>query len=349
MPSWSLFASATGSVIAPLRLPAWRIGLVALLSVALAVTHQITPYFIVASLVVLVLFGLLRPVWIPLVPLVPAAVWALINYSSWKGYFSFSEIFNLGANIKTPGVTVPGEHPDLVLKLSTLALATGPLVVGVAALVYLLRNHKRLDIALAVCAASAASLVLATDYGQEGLYRTTLFALPWLSVLALGDGPRALFRRSYSLVPLFALLTATFLFANFGLDGMNAVRPSQIRAEQNYELGAPPGSMIMFIGANDNPVNVTYRYPEVLADEESPNGKHKISALVSSLVRMGPNYPRFYVATTEAGKVAGQLYNLYGPRYYGDIDSALRSSPNFKLIFDQGGTQVYEYRASPRS
>jgi len=238
---------------------------VALLSVALAVTHQITPYFVVASLVVLVLFGLLRPVWIPLVPLIPAAAWALINYQVWKGYFSFSEIFNLGANTATPGSSVVGEHPDSVLKLSTLALAAGPLVVGVLALVYLLRCHRRLEMALAVCAASAGSLVLVTDYGQEGLYRTTLFALPWLCVLAFGNGPRAIMRRGYSVVPLFVFLAATFLFANFALDGMNVVRPSQIQAERKFELTAPAGSMLVSLGVNP-PVNVTYRYPQIQSD-----------------------------------------------------------------------------------
>ena len=211
-----------------------------LLQFAIAITRQITPYFIVASLVVLVLFGLLRPIWIPLVPLVPGAGWALLNYSSWKGYFSFSDIFNLGANVQTPAATIVGEHPDIVLKISTIALATGPFVVGVLALWFLLQNRTRLNFALAVCAASAGSLVLITDYGQEGLYRTTLFALPWLCVLAVGDGPRTLLRSTYLRVALFALLSMTFIFANFALDGMNAVQPSQIQAEQNYELSAPP-------------------------------------------------------------------------------------------------------------
>ena len=341
-------ASAEGSVVARFRLPRWRIGVVVILSLAMAVTHQITPYFVVASLVVLVLFGLLRPVWIPLVPLVPAAAWALINYQAWKGYFSFSEIFNLGANVQTPGATIVGEHPDVVLRLSTFALAAGPFVVGVLAVAFLVRSHRRVDIALAVCAASAGSLVLVTDYGQEGLYRITLFALPWLCILALGNRPKALFQRAYSLVPLFALLTTTFLFANFALDGMTVVRPSEVQAERNFELSAPPGSMLMYLGANDTPVNVTSRYTEVQTSQESFSSKDKISQLVDSLVQEGANHPRFYVATSEAGMYAGQLYRLYGPQYYREVDSALRTSPHFRTVFDEGGTQVFELRTSTR-
>ena len=94
-------AAVGRSAAVQFRLPAWRIAVVALLSLALAVTHQITPYFVVASLAVFVVFGLLRPVWIPLVPLIPAAAWAAVNYQSWKTYFSLSDIFNLGANVAT--------------------------------------------------------------------------------------------------------------------------------------------------------------------------------------------------------------------------------------------------------
>ena len=239
-----------------------------------------------------------------------------------------------------------GERPDVVLHLSTLALAAGPFVVGALAVLFLLRNRGRLEFALAACAASAGSLVLITDYGQEGLYRTTLFALPWLCVLALGNGPKAVLRRSYTLVPLIVLLSTTFLFANFALDGMNVVRPSQLQAERNFELSAPLGSMMMYVGANDNPVDATYRYNYVLTSEESPKGK--VDSVVTGLIRTGQGYPRFYVATSQAGVYAGELYDLYTPRYYAAINAALQASPRFKSVFDQGGTRVFELRSPTR-
>jgi hypothetical protein len=338
--------SAAGAV--RFRLPAWRIAVVVVLSLALAVTHQITPYFVVASLTVLVAFGLLRPVWIPLVPLVPAAVWALLNYEEWKGYFSFDKIFDLGATASTPGASIVGEHPDLVLRLSTDALAAGPLVVGILAVLFLLRNHGRLEMALALSAASAGSLVLVVAYGQEGLYRTTLFALPWLCVLALGGGPKGLFRRTQRIVPLLALLTASFLFASFALDGMNDVRPSELQAERSFELKAPPGSMLVYVGPEDVPGNATYRYPQMQPYEEPLSGKESINSVVTSLIQMGRGYPTFYVATTQAAIYAGELYGLYSPQYYTSLTSALRASPHFKIVQDQGGTQVFELRAPTR-
>ena len=286
-------AISEGSVVERFRLPEWRIGMVVVLSLALAVTHQITPYFVVASLAVLVLFGLLRPLWIPLVPLIPAAAWALINYSSWAGYFSFAGFGNVAANVSTPGASIPGEHPDIVLRLSTLALAGGPFVVGLLAVVFLLRNRKRLDIALAVCAASAGSIVVATNYGEEGLYRATLFALPWLCVLAIGSGPKVFIKRNYVLVPLLALLSMSFIFANFALDGWNVIRPSQIQAESTFELHASPGSYLMSMGVNP-PNDFAYRYPELQEGMVYLDDKHDIPDLVHSMEALGTGFPSFY-------------------------------------------------------
>jgi hypothetical protein len=329
-------------------LPAWRIGVVVVLSLGLAVTHQITPYFVVAALFVLVVFGLLRPVWIPLVPLIPAAAWAAINYQTWKGYFSFSKILDLGSNVSTPGAAIVGEHPDVVQRVSTDALAAGPFVVGVLAVLFLVRNRRRPEIALAFCAASAGSLVLFTSYGQEGIYRTTIFALPWLAVLALGGGSRTLFRRSITLVPLFALLATTFLLANFALDGKNVVSPAELQAERHFELNASPGSRLVYVGAQDDPYDATFRYTVVQAGQESLDGKDKIGPVVTSLAQMGRNYPHFYVATTQAGVYAGELYGFYTPQYYDSFVAAMRASPDFKTVSNQGGTQVFEFKSTNR-
>ena len=338
--------SAAGAV--RFRLPTWRIAVVVLLSLALAVTHQVTPYFVVASLTVLVAFGIVRPVWIPLVPLVPAAAWALVNYEQWKGYFSFDKIFDLGATASTPGASIVGEHPDLVLRLSTDALPPAHSSWGSWRFSSSFGITEGWSWPWPCLRQSAGSLVLVVAYGQEGLYRTTLFALPWLCVLALGGGPKGLFRRARVIVPLVALLTATFLFASYALDGMNNVRPSELQAERTFELKAPPGSVLVYVGPQDVPGNATYRYPQMQPYEETLSGKEKIGAVVTSLVQMGRGYPKFYVATTQAATYAGELYGLYSPQYYASLTSALRASPHFQTVQDQGGTQVFELRAPTR-
>ena len=140
-------ATAEGSVAEQFRLPPWRIGLVVALSLALTMTHQITPYLVGASLIILVLFGFLRPRWIPLVPLLPAGIWAIVNHSVLGRYFSVSTIGDLIGNVAPPSAKIAGVNQDLPLRISTVSLGGGALLVGVLALVFVLRNRRRLDVA----------------------------------------------------------------------------------------------------------------------------------------------------------------------------------------------------------
>ncbi len=335
-----------GTVIAPYRLPTWRIVVVGLLSLAIAVTHQITPYFVVASLAVLVIFGFLRPRWVALVPLAPAAAWAIFNYPAWKGYFSFSGIGNVLANIATPGARISGQHPDIVLRISTVALAAGPFVVGVLAVIAVLQNRSRLNIALIACAASAGTIVLATDYGQEGLYRTTLFALPWLAVVAVGRGRRAISHRAYIVVPLLVLLVTTFIFANFALDGWNVVRPSEIQAESDFELSATSGSVLISLGAASSPNSLTYRYSQLQFENVEVGNHSNDQAVIDSLLSQEKDYPSVYVFTSESSQFGGELLGLYTPKQYEGIVEALHRSSRFRTVLFTKATQLFEAQPS---
>ncbi len=338
--------NSDGVVMVPYKLPVWRIIVVGLLSVAISVTHQITPYFVVASLAVLVIFRLLRPRWVAFVPLAPAAAWAIYNYPAWKGYFSFSGIGNVLANIATPGARISGQHPDIVLKISTVALAAGPFVVGVLAVITVLRNRTRLNIALITCAASAGTIVLATDYGQEGLYRTTLFALPWLAVVAVGKGRQSISRHTYVVVALLALLVTTFVFANFALDGWNVVRPSEIQAEQDFELSAPSGSVLISLGAASSPNSLTHRYSVLQFENFDIDSSSKTGSVVASLLKQEKDYPSVYVFTSESSKYGGELLGLYGAKQYQGIVAALHNSPHFRTVLYTKATQLFEAEPS---
>ena len=45
--------------------------------------------------------------------------------------------------------------------------------------------------------------------------------------------------------------------------------------------------MLIYVGANDDPLSATYRYAQVLTSEESLNGKDKIGPVIDALVQMG--------------------------------------------------------------
>ena len=338
-------ATTEGSIAARARMEPWRIGIVVFLSLAISVTHQITPYLVGGALVVLVVFGLLRPLWIPLVPVVPAALFAWGNWSVLGRYFSISTIGNVTSNVATTGGQVSGAHKDIVLTLSTYALALGPLLIGVLALAFVVRNHNRQVLAIAACALSAGSLVLATNYGNEGVLRVTIFALPWLAILAVGSGNRVTLKGPWALAFLLAALTLTFVMANMALDGWNVVRPSQVSADRVFEASAPKGATLIGIGAGPladltaSYPNVNYRTVEI-TDQVSP------ATVVDLLASGGHEFPNLYILTSESASYYGQLDGLFSPRYYDSVVSDLKKSTNFRLVFNSKGAQLFELRSS---
>jgi len=236
------------------------------MSVAIAVTHQLTPYMVTAALVVLAVFGRTRTRWAPGVTLAPAVGWALLHLSNVKEYFSFDDLGNISNNIATPGAVRGGPIPDLLIRVNSLFLAADALIIGVVALAVLLRNRTGLNIALALGAASSGGLLLANAYGHEGDFRIVLFALPWLAILA-ADFRFAAQRRTIVLwsMVLPALLVA-YLVADMSLDYINSVRPGDLQAVQTFEDRAPPGSTLIAIGDGYVPFTATGRYH--LVDEE---------------------------------------------------------------------------------
>ena len=339
-------ASAEGSVAEQFRIPLWRLALVAGISLALAATHQITPYLVGASLIVLVAFGFLRPLWAPLLPILPAAVWALINLSVVRRYFQPGTIGDLSGNLSGPGARIAGAHKDTVLVTSSDALALGAVTVGLLAFVFLVRNRRKLDVALAACAASAGTLTLVTNYGNEGILRVTTFALPWLSVLAVGSGTRALLKRPRSIAPVLVLLVATFVMADMALDGWNAVAPVDIQAERYFETFAPDHAIILALGSS-SPAKLTQRYPNLRFKAGIIDAEGSDAALLAYLARNPANLPAVYVYTSESAKYYGELEGIWSAAYYDGVVRALRGSPLFTTIIDTPTTQLF--RLNPKT
>jgi hypothetical protein len=340
-------ATAEGSIAEQFRLPPWRIGLVVALSLALAFTHQITPFLVGAGLIVLVLFGFLRPRWIPLVPILPAGIWAIVNHSVLGRYFSISSIGDLIGNVAPPSAKVAGAHQDLPLRISTVSLGGGALLVGILALVFLLRNRRRLDVALAVCAASAGVLTVTTPYGNEGILRVTIFALPWLSVLALGSGPKMVLRRSLTVVPVLVVLVATYIFATTGLDGWSVVRPSELHAEQIFEREAPLHAVLVGLG-DPPPEKLTARYPVLRWGGIIIEDQYPASLLVRNLSQIPQHIPAVYIYTSVSGKIYGQLQNLWTAEFYDQLVSELRHSPHFETILDTKDAQLFKLKPTAK-
>ena len=221
---------------------------------------------------------------------IPALCWAGAWHSVVLANFSFSQLLQLD-NFRPPlTLATPGLHRLPIVAIGSGALTLGLLILIVLAARGFLSNVRRgWAWAYGLSTGTGLALILFQSYGNEGIFRAALFAIPWLAILAvvpmaeagtsaqhgqlvvgrgratLGRGLEALRRGSVrlgrwrvvlegtALTALFVTLLATFCLASFGLDGSDVLRPSEVRASQYFISHAPARSALLGMGAGDSP------------------------------------------------------------------------------------------------
>ena len=351
------------------RMRRLRVAATVPIGIAVVVIHQISPFIVFSALAVLVLARAIRPWWSPLLILVPAVAWTLINASTLTRYVSSSTLGNLLANLAPPSHP-PTAFPEPLIAVLTFNMpAVALLCVGVAAMFALYRNRDRTALLLALLAISPLGLSLLTNYGGEGIFRITLFALPWLTILALYQAPSRRGQRGRRRQPSIrwgtvagAGVAATGLMAisilgQTGMDWVRIVRPGALAAERHFEQVAPKGAYLLAVGSdNATPVQQTYRYLEfVYTSREgmAPDGESGYPKVT------GPAYdpvadvravttrfrqieaPKHYALVS---KEIGAYGERYGSQKYSDylrMAKAFDASSSWKLVKQTPDASLY--------
>ncbi|WP_146220386.1 hypothetical protein [Geodermatophilus normandii] len=322
-------ATASGRARAGLGL------LVAVVSCAIAVTHQISPYLTVAALVALFAFRVVRSWWLPVVVLVPALAWAAVNFEQVSSYFSPSAVGNVVANVRPPSLSYNDFSESLTARLTYGLPALLLVLIGLLAVVSWWRRRDRRSWALLVTAASPGLLAFGSDYGQEVVFRVALFALPWLAIAV------ALLRLPRRSAPVGLALGAVVLVAvhTYGMTGMDYARV--MRADEAAQLAqlersAPDGAVLFSLGTGAaTPYRLTEDYFRIQFGvltyhgptaelPAAPEDQAEADAVVGQLADVlqdtidGPVYVD--VSTAESGYT-----DLYGIQRAADFDRYARA------------------------
>jgi hypothetical protein len=156
--------------------------LIIILFAAVALTHQLTPFWILLVVGLLVITRRLKPWWL-VVPLAAIAIAQVVyNWDQVSNYplWSFDFLKNTQSNImKYHPVPVLGQR---VVSYGNKALASA--IWGGSALVLLYRWRKKQPFwALGVLALSAMIILGGQDYGGEAIFRVYLYCLIGCSVV----------------------------------------------------------------------------------------------------------------------------------------------------------------------
>ncbi len=285
-----------------------RVGVGVLTALLMAVTHQITPYMTGLALVVLLLFRISRAIWLPIVTVVPAGIWAGLHSSVLRNHVGSAQVGKLSNFAPPGGGPASGHALNVVLADVSTFGAVG--IVGLLALFALVTTRDRTRTALAVCAAVPAFLPLVNGYGNEAVFRMILFALPWLAILAASWHARTGAAQNilqFLIVPAtVATLTTSYIVASFSTDGAYVNEPGTLTLERLFEHQAPDNSVLVLFGANEAPVLSTARYPDFtfltksFTSQETPT-QAAVSTIDTTLSGF-PRRPAYYLMVTTSGQ-----------------------------------------------
>ena len=350
-----------------------RLALVLAIGCALAVSHQLSPYVVGGVLVVLVVLRQVRPWWTPALVLGPAIGWALLNYGDVSGFLDFSS-FGSVANFRPPETDAsPGLERLPIVGWTVRTLAGGLLLLGLlAAWTWLAalrrawptperrRTVLRL-LALAGAPAVALVLVAANPYGQEGIFRAVLFAVPWLASLAAWPLHRpGLLRGRLPLTLVGVVLTGTFLVASFGLDRINVVRQGDLRVLEQLNAQAGPGrdgsQLVLVLLAGDLPTSagregvsqglVSYDELDVAADLTKQPPARQEAELTRAADAFGQvnNADQLYVLWSPTSAAYSRAYGLQTLEQSAELRDAFADDGRWETAASDDGSVLFRYR-----
>ena len=323
--------------------------LVIVLAVALAPSHQLSPYMLAGLLFILLLCGRLWARWLPFVVLLAAVVWFVLGARDfWIG--QLHEITgSIGDLSSSVNQGFDQRLSDNAGRETMLDVRIGiTLVVGLlaAAGAFQLRRKKKRSLTLVLMAITAFGMAVAQPYGGEILIRCYLFALPLFALLGavlLNDLLTATFGKVWlrrTAIVVGTVIIAGLMFSDVAARGGNDAYVAFTRADidavqKAYDL-AKNGQTLDTVAAYA-PVSEWQRLGQV--DQAS----------IESHCEPFPNpdpcvqkvHPDFLVLNA-AQDAYGQIYYGMKPGWIGQLGDRLVNSGLYKRIFVQGESQLLE-------
>jgi hypothetical protein len=347
------------SAPAPLP-PRAGIAIATVLVIAIATSHQITPLMLIVALAALMWRRDVRggsALAVMAVAVVATVAWA---FTVGRGYVSdttrsvledfgdplasTAATFERSAQLSDPQRLVSFVGRAIVVVMAALA------IVGFARQ----RFRGTLDRALVTLAVCPVILVVATPFGGEVLFRTYLFAVPFLALAAaaavLPDRLAVGHRRSaYATSALTALLVPCFVLAFFGKDREYTFSDGEVAAATWLYEHAPAGSTILE-GSPNYPYQFL-RYEQFTYVPISREPEATRTAVVDNPTFVlgdwlgDDDVPAVFLFLTTSQARDIDAFGPLPPRSIERIESELRDSPRFEIVYENADAVIFELAA----
>jgi hypothetical protein len=332
---------------APLS-PRAALGVGAVLSLAVVVSHQLSPAVLIASLAALVVATRRPPVWVLAGLVALEAWWLSLGYDFVSRHFRLFE-FDPSASARGPAGGLPGVSLGADLPRAGVVLM---LALAIAGFMRRVRGG-RWDGVVAVLAISPALVLLFQSYGGEGPLRVYLFALPWLALFAAAacvPGRRSALR----IVAATAAVGACTLFGLFGQEPLNYITHADVAASR-WALDHTPAGASLTLAAPNFPERVDARYAQHLDEMRDLmqvpgmraflRGERSTLPEVSRFMRRDRAGSHFLILSPSQERYL-RYHDLVSGDGYARLERALEASPEFRVVYRNRGALVFELAPS---
>jgi hypothetical protein len=325
------------------------------LDAIIVASHQLTPYMLLISIALLMLFGVVRP-WLVLVGMaVMTFAYLAANFSFIQHNYGIVTSFDPFNNAQDSTTTQPPLAGKVFNTDVELLLIAALWFGALCAMVRLLRRGLLVRaLPLVVLAVSPFVVIFGQNYGGEVSLRIILFSSPWCSALiswALATVARR--RLRWVLMMLVAVVfTALFVPSFLGQEELNIISPAEVRASEWFYYHARLRSVLVLAAPG-----FPYRYGATYPDFNGPEGDANPNLLTSPIFQSrqlgAADVPRVarkireyakhgYIAFTKDEAAYGQVMGLTPPGALAHLEAAVARSPDFRLWYGNKEVQIYE-------
>jgi hypothetical protein len=314
-------------------------------------SHQLTPFMMLSSLILLVGLRRSTALGLPVITTVLLVAWlAYLATAYLDGHLRvlLGQALNVQeavtANVSNRLAGDP--HHLLVVRIRLVMTA---LLWGLAALGLvrgLRRGESRPSHAILVVA--PVGLAILQPYGGEMLMRVYLFSLPFAACFAArAILPAPGWLTSGALAAVGLVLVGGFLFTRYGNEKADLFTTGEVKAVNQLYAVAPKGSVLL-AGSTNVPWKqrhyADYRY-QLLSRQLRFRARPTSGQLAATIARYmrGTKTPSFLLIT-RSQRIYDRLLGAPGWGSSTDIERAVRGSASFRTVFDDGDGQIFALR-----
>jgi hypothetical protein len=326
--------------------------LVVLAALVIASSHQLTPFMLVLALAALVLFQRIALRSLPVLVAVISTGWvALFAVGFLRGnlYWVVDSLGTLTTNANSTLINLShASYGQRMVARVDRTLTLGVFVLGGLGFARLLRRGH-LDLSACVLALAPFTMLGATSYGGEILFRVYFFALPFFALLATGlffPTPSAgEWRGAVAVGIVSALLVSGLLVAYYGKERQNYFSRDQVRASQFLYGTAPRGSLLIG-GVNDYPWAFTHYEDYSYLSLANLLPKARLHAIASpaetiSSIALRDKVPCAYVVITSSQKATVDMTGVMPAGSLEAVEHRLSSSLRFRVMLRNPSATVF--------